>query len=661
MHREYEDLLLLYTTHSLDQVGRQQLEEHLQTCETCRASLKEWRALSLAVCRAANQRADSLPALRLPDLEQENNAMQSTHVLPQRYYYVPVTFAAIAAMLIFTAVVLFMRTPGSTLTVFVQPTIADTVEIVMPTHLLRIDRRIVEGDVALVSIPVEVAPTNGLTSLEEVIGKFARTDIYCGQPILSNMVADHSPYVPEYHNYAEIDRNEVCNLAPNPDDELVNVVIASREIHQGETISEVIVELRPYPSPLIPRDAFVNIEDVTDRVAITDIFPGQLIIEQITVELTPLDIPEGTVMTYALIDDIENISFDVQEGDRVNLSMTLFFINDVDGWRLVTAETPQARSITIPIARNAYLVQIGASENAETGDDHRDRIYVAVSLDEALILSSLVEAQIGITMTLMPESANVDRPLAETTPQIVPESRLEVPDGMVAVYISLDRATLVFAQENVIDIYAPEVGELLVRTPVAPVLAADGSYLAPSPMVQVANDAQIIPTSGSRTMLPVAVSPEEAELLRRLIENDFPLTLVDAGLIEQTLASTPATSREIPEGMVAVSVPRTQILAVPHDLHPDHVDIVITLRFADIDDQFQVLVPTGTPPDTRSVTQVSISNALQIPSDDPDMMTFVLSPEDAVVLTWLVEARIPLILVSPGSWPGEPVMIPTNP
>lgn len=162
-------------------------------------------------------------------------------------------------------------------------------------------------------------------------------------------------------------------------------------------------------------------------------------------------------------------------------------------------------------------------------------------------------------------------------------------------------------------------------------------------------------------MLPVAVSPDEAELLRRLIENDFPLTLVDAGLIERTLDSTPIAPVEVPEGMVTVSVPRTLILAAPVGQFSDHVDILATLRFADVDEESQVLVPTGTPPDTQAVTQQVISNALQIPSDDPEMMTFVVSPEDAEVLAWLIEARIPLILVSPGSWNGDPLNIPTIP
>src|SRR5690606_40816940 len=125
------------------------------------------------------------------------------------------------------------RTPGTILTVFVQPTTADTVEIVMPTHPIRADRRIDSDDVTLVSVPAEVAPANRITALEAVIGKFTRTDIFCGQPLLSDMIAEYSPIVPAYHDFLEIDTAEACNVSPNLDDQWVYVVVASRVILYG--------------------------------------------------------------------------------------------------------------------------------------------------------------------------------------------------------------------------------------------------------------------------------------------------------------------------------------------------------------------------------------------------------------------------------------------
>ncbi|MFN8375364.1 MAG: zf-HC2 domain-containing protein [Anaerolineae bacterium] len=49
MHEKYEDLLLLYMTHSISAGQLSELQTHLATCAACRASLREWRAIASAV------------------------------------------------------------------------------------------------------------------------------------------------------------------------------------------------------------------------------------------------------------------------------------------------------------------------------------------------------------------------------------------------------------------------------------------------------------------------------------------------------------------------------------------------------------------------------------------------------------------------------------
>jgi Flp pilus assembly protein CpaB len=359
-----------------------------------------------------------------------------------------------------------------------------------------------------------------LTSIDDAVGKIARTNLFCNQPILSNMLAENARDVPD--TIPPLNATFDCTGGLPAAFEFTEVVIAVQNLTRGQAIPPNAVALRPFPSGLLPGMAYTSLEDVVGSIAPYDIYREQAITEQMLIQ-----IPDASI-----------------------------------------------------------------------------------------------------------------------------------PTGKVVVAVPLDRAVLVYGQQTIIDVYAPEIGELLEGTPVAPVISADGSYVAPTRMTRVADNAQIV--GGENTLLVVAVSPEEATLLRRLIETDFPLTLVDAGLIEQSLASNPDMSDEVPEGMVAVSVPRSLILAVPHGLLSDHVDIVATLRFVDVDEDSQQPVTTSTPA-TTSVAQQVISNALQIPSDDPNVMTLVVSPEDAVVLTWLVEARIPLILVSPGSWPGDPILVPANP
>src|SRR5690606_27915465 len=211
--------------------------------------------------------------------------------------------------------------------------------------------------------PAEVAPANRITALEAVIGKFTRTDIFCGQPLLSDMIAEYSPIVPAYHDFLEIDTAEACNVSPNPDDQWVNVVVASRAILQGETITEDMVELRPYPSQLIPTDAVLNIEDVIDQTAVMDIFEEQFITEQIISEFSPLRIPENTVQVPVLLAD--NAASIARENQYVDLTANISYIGDWQEWRLVTPETDGATSTSLQIAHNAFVLGFPMSENGE--------------------------------------------------------------------------------------------------------------------------------------------------------------------------------------------------------------------------------------------------------------------------------------------------------
>src|SRR5690606_20020349 len=289
MHREYEDLLLLYTTNSIDQADRQRLEEHLQTCETCRASLKEWRAISAAVRRSANQRADSLPALRLP--EQEKNTMQSTYVFPQRRNYVPVTFAAIAAMLILAAAIFFTPKPENTAVIMLQSAtetpasavnITATprvyVDLVIASQPIENGDVIQSEDVTMYSLPQEAVPFNALAVPEDAIGKIARTNIPCGTVILSNMLVQNARDVS--HNVPSIRGDcQYVDLSPLEEPvEFVDVVIAFQEIPRGSVIPADAVSSRPYPAQLVSADTLTgDPSGLVGHIALTDIFREQMI------------------------------------------------------------------------------------------------------------------------------------------------------------------------------------------------------------------------------------------------------------------------------------------------------------------------------------------------------------------------------------------------
>jgi len=63
-------------------------------------------------------------------------------------------------------------------------------EVVVMTRDLNLGDTIISSDVKLASVPVEIAPRNVLTSLEEAVGKIVKTDLIQGEMLLSHNLAD---------------------------------------------------------------------------------------------------------------------------------------------------------------------------------------------------------------------------------------------------------------------------------------------------------------------------------------------------------------------------------------------------------------------------------------------------------------------------------------
>ncbi|MCJ7622735.1 MAG: Flp pilus assembly protein CpaB [Anaerolineaceae bacterium] len=62
--------------------------------------------------------------------------------------------------------------------------------VVVVTRDLALGDTIAETDVELASVPVEIAPRTAITNLEEVVGKFIKTDLVQGEMVLSHNLAD---------------------------------------------------------------------------------------------------------------------------------------------------------------------------------------------------------------------------------------------------------------------------------------------------------------------------------------------------------------------------------------------------------------------------------------------------------------------------------------
>ena len=110
------------------------------------------------------------------------------------------------------------------------------------------------------------------------------------------------------------------------------------------------------------------------------------------------------------------------------------------------------------------------------------------------------------------------------------------------------------------------------------------------------------------------------EMVGRLVKYDLPagIPLLDSMLLsenETIPTSGSPWALNIPPGMVAVSIPVNRIANVSYALRPgDHVNVIATLMFVDVDTDFQSVLPNFTgiaissgPPDPETGTQLPLT------------------------------------------------------
>ncbi|MDK3161738.1 hypothetical protein FBR02_01245 [Anaerolineae bacterium CFX9] len=118
-----------------------------------------------------------------------------------------------------------------------------------------------------------------------------------------------------------------------------DIVIAVQELSRGQVIPPNAVALRPWPEQSAPFNAVRNLEDVVGKIARTDIFREEPILSNMVVDsFTSLArvgsdaaaiLPNGLVAVSVPIDRITSVAYAVQDGDRVDVIISLLFV-DVD-------------------------------------------------------------------------------------------------------------------------------------------------------------------------------------------------------------------------------------------------------------------------------------------------------------------------------------------
>ena len=187
----------------------------------------------------------------------------------------------------------------------------------------------------------------------------------------------------------------------------VEIVIAVQELGRGEVIPPNAVALREWPAYAVPFSAITNLEDVVGQIARTDIFREEPILSNAVVEnLGDLArvgsdaaavLPNGLVAVSIPIDRLTSVGYAIQDGDRVNLIVSLLYV-DVDeefqsripsNLTLFTIE-PETNAITLqdgiegrPDSSAAFAparVIVGPSEQ------QRPRLVTQMTIQDSLVI-----------------------------------------------------------------------------------------------------------------------------------------------------------------------------------------------------------------------------------------------------------------------------------
>lgn len=123
-------------------------------------------------------------------------------------------------------------------------------------------------------------------------------------------------------------------ITPMP---MVELVIAVQQIPRGFTIPPNAVTTRPWPEVSAPASAIFNLESVIGKKARTDIFREQPILTNMLVDdLANLAnvgsdaaavLPNNRVAVSIPMDRITSVAYAIQPGDRVDVMVTLLFVN----------------------------------------------------------------------------------------------------------------------------------------------------------------------------------------------------------------------------------------------------------------------------------------------------------------------------------------------
>jgi pilus assembly protein CpaB len=175
-----------------------------------------------------------------------------------------------------------------------------------------------------------------------------------------------------------------------------NVVVATSPLALGAPIKSADLKVVPWPSNNVPRGAFEKLDEVVDRVAVSNILPeepvleGRLAARGAGLGLSPI-IPPGMRAVSVRVNDVVSVAGFVLPGSRVDV--------------IVTGVPRGAENHTGPLARTilSNLLVISAGKNIQpdaTGQpENVPVVTLLVSPDQAEVLTlASIEGRIQLSL-----------------------------------------------------------------------------------------------------------------------------------------------------------------------------------------------------------------------------------------------------------------------
>lgn len=209
------------------------------------------------------------------------------------------------------------------------------------------------------------------------------------------------------------DNGTVATITPVPTAlPTLEIIVAVQPINRGQTISPDLIDFRTWPESYAPLSAITNPDDVIGNIARVDIVrEAPILFPAITESLSDLGavgsdaaalLPIGTRMVSIPIDRITSVGYAIQPGDRVDLIVSLLFVDvnadfqtiEPNVYRVITADENGALAFSFGIdgefdTVNLPLSQLGTSSLAvvkQPSEARRPRLTTAMTIQDALVV-----------------------------------------------------------------------------------------------------------------------------------------------------------------------------------------------------------------------------------------------------------------------------------